>query len=205
MVTARHLVQDIRSNDAIQIQHAHTWKRLSTTVAWMSESEEDIAILAPCVQISPAHPLIPTTAGLVLGQDAYFCGFPFGLRFEAGELNREFPIPFVKRGVISAFGSRDDCATRIYVDGLNNPGFSGAPLVFSDLKTQELKVAGVMSGYRPVYEPVLLKGEQVGLESRGNTGIAIAYDLRNGVEHVTHNPTGVRVNPHPEPPSPVQA
>ena len=160
----------------------------------MSETEEDIAILSPECQLSPAHPLVATTAGIILGQDIYFCGFPFGLRCEVGDLNRDFPMPFVKKGILSAFASRDECPTRMYIDGHNNPGFSGGPLVFSDMNTRELKIAGVISGYRPTYEPVLLKGDDVGLTSQQNTGIAIAYDLKNGVEYIKQNPAGAEVS-----------
>lgn len=194
IVTARHVVKEIRPSDLVQIQHDRIWKNLKTTIAWMSETEEDVAILSPEVQLSPTHPLVPSTAGLVLGQDIYFCGFPFGLRFEAGDLNRDFPIPFVKKGILSAFASKYECPARIYIDGHNNPGFSGGPLIFSDLNTKELKVAGVISGYRPTYEPVLLKGDDIGLMSQQNTGIAIAYDLKRGVEYIRQNPSGVELS-----------
>ena len=80
----------------------------------------------------------------------------------------------------------------LIIDGHNNPGFSGGPVVFTKPGSNDYKVAGVISGYKVQYEPVLLEKEGTGLEYAYNTGLVIAYQLYNGVEHLTQNPTGGR-------------
>lgn len=193
MVTAKHIVANIDDYDMVEILHNGTWKNLKTTIVWLPESEEDIAILAPELQLSPPFPLIPSMEGMCLGQDVYFCGFPFGLKNEAGTLNRNFPVAFIKKGVASAIEPRKDCSTRIYIDGHNNPGFSGGPVIFTDLNTNSLKVAGVISGYYPYYEPILKENTRTELVSRQNAGIAIAYALGRGIENIRRNPIGVPI------------
>jgi S1-C subfamily serine protease len=195
LVTARHVVEGIHPSDVVQIQHDQTWKDLNTTIAWISVTEADIAILSPEVQISPAHPLVATTASLALGQDVYFCGYPYGLKMEVEHsMNRGFPLPLVKKGVVSSLDFEN---RSLIIDGINNPGFSGGPVVFSVAGSNEFRVAGVISGYRINYDPVLLNGKDVGLRHGQNTGLIVAYDLKNGVEHISQNPTGVRVNAPP--------
>lgn len=189
IVTARHVVDGIHPKDSISIYHDGIWKTLRTEVAWLSQSEQDIAILSPEIQISPTHLLEPTSAGMVLGQDVYFCGYPYGLKVEVGpDLNRGFPIPLVKKGVLSGM-----FPGHILIDGINNPGFSGGPVVFATPRSNDFKVAGVISGYKVEYDAVLLNGEDIGLKYGYNTGLVLAYDLRLGVEYITQNPTGVMV------------
>lgn len=195
IVTAKHIVADIKPNDNIQILHEGKWKELTTNIVWIPNSDEDIAILAPEMQISPASPLIPSMDGIILGQDLYFCGFPFGLNTEVGKLNRNFPLPFVKKGIVSASETQEDGSTIIYIDGHNNPGFSGGPVIFTHLETNKLKVAGVVSSYYPNYVPVLKENNPTEYMSLQNTGIVIAYALERGVRHIEKHPTGVPIRP----------
>ena len=184
IVTAKHIISGINGNDSILILHQGKWKELKISIIWLPDSEEDIMILAPEIQISYPLPLIPSMGGINLGQDVYFCGFPFGLNTEVGILNRNFPIPFVKKGILSASEDREDGSTIIYIDGHNNPGFSGGPVIFTDMKTNELKVAGVVSGYYPNYVQVLKENNPTEYMSQQNTGIVIAYALKRGVSHL---------------------
>ena len=84
IVTARHVVGGIQGKDPIEIYHEGVWKTLRTEIAWLSQPDQDIAILSPETQVSPTHPLEPTSAGLILGQDVYFCGYPYGLKVDVG-------------------------------------------------------------------------------------------------------------------------
>jgi hypothetical protein len=111
-------------------------------------------------------------------------------------------------------------AQRILLDGYNNPGFSGSPVVFRDLSQSRMvfKVAGVVSGYLPNVSPVMKEQEiqqtQVTAEDLAdgniiqkqgryyrlkplddevvklNTGIAVAWDISSAVELIRRHPTG---------------
>jgi Trypsin-like peptidase domain len=83
-----------------------------------------------------------------LSQDCFFVGFPLGLRQNIGV--RLYPFPFVRKGIISAFGDTSAGAVvRIYIDGHNTYGFSGGPVLCYDYDKKIYVVIGVISGYIP--------------------------------------------------------
>ena len=77
LVTARHIVKNIDNTDTISIFHEEEWKMMDVTVAWNSNDDHDIMIFSPQIQLSPSFPLEPTSAGMGVGQDIYFCGYPY--------------------------------------------------------------------------------------------------------------------------------
>ena len=78
--------------------------------------------------VSPPFPMGAGTAGLLYGQRAYFLGLPFGWDSGGDDVNRAFPIPFVKAEVVSALSFGPTSA--LYVDAHGNQGFGGGPVVF---------------------------------------------------------------------------
>ena len=115
-----------------------------------------------------------------------------------GDLNREFPFPLVKSGVLSGLGERQPI-TEIWVDDHNNPGFSGGPLVFmpNNERFQSngvYRVAGVISAYQisqlPVYNAL---GHQIGMIPE-NSGILLAYNIKFAVDMIDANPIGCKLD-----------
>jgi hypothetical protein len=94
----------------------------------------------------------------------------------AGLTNNNYPIPFVKAGIVSSWSETSLPSRLIYCDGYNNPGFSGGPLITISLEGA-VNIIGVISGYRYDTDKVYLNGQDTGLTYRGNTGIIIAYGL----------------------------
>ena len=97
-------------------------------------------------------PLEATADGITVGQCVYFLGFPLGMMGSANDINNSFPIPLVKSGVLSGL-----CGTPLWellVDGHNNPGFSGGPLVFSPPRERDFRVAGVITVYPLAFLPI---------------------------------------------------
>ena len=189
IVTARHIVEPITDAATIRIKHEKFWKECPVNLVGHGEGEVDISVLAARIQVSPQHPLPPTSAGLVLGQDVYFLGFPYGLASEVGEVNRNFPLPLVKKATLSALDSK---TSPFLLDGHNNPGFSGGPIVFSEMgkPANQLSVAGVISGYRFNMEPVYLENKRTPFQVEYNTGIIFAYGIRHAVDLICQNPIG---------------
>ena len=110
----------------------------------------------------------------------------------------------------------------IYLDGHNNPGLSGAPVVYRNLNERltVFKVLAVVSGYEsdltPVLEPEEIKREAIkatdvargriveqdgkifrlkdtGHRVQANTGIVKAYDVRHAVDLIRKNPVGPKI------------
>jgi len=185
LITASHMLPGY-SGGEVGIYHDEVWKDLHCDVVGKGDPNDcDIAVLEPEIQLSPNHPL-PTTAGnIVLGQQAYFLGFPYHYSQDAGHLNRGFPLPLVKGCVISAF-----VGSTLVLDGHNNPGFSGGPVVFVPHGQQPSKespfcVAAVVSGNPGAPRPVVdADGQAVGMFVHENPGIVIAYDIKHALEYI---------------------
>lgn len=193
LVTARHIADDFDSNK-VEIFHDSRWKSLSVTLVGNAPIPIDITVLTASITLSPHLDLPATQDGLSYGQDVYFLGFPFGLRCEIESLSYQFPIPFCKKATLSAVASATDGSELLYLDGHNNPGFSGGPVVFSAPLSRDLpqyKVGGVISGYRYSTEPVYLKGSKTELQHNSNTGIIISYSIRHATDVIDSNPIGV--------------
>ena len=130
LITARHVIQGWNRKESLYIFHENQWKSIDVTLVGECDGEIDIAVLAAGILLSPNFALPASAGGIIWGQDVYFLGFPYGWYGEIGELNRHFPMPFVKKAILSCTFSQDDGVQHFYLDGHNNPGFSGGPVVF---------------------------------------------------------------------------
>jgi hypothetical protein len=98
-----------------------------------------------------------------------------------------YPMPLVKRATVSALDQH-----AFLLDGHNNPGFSGGPVVFSQPNTPvELRVAAVISGFEAVEQPVFKGEEETAFTYRYNTGIIVAHDIRWAIAMIAENPVGL--------------
>ena len=144
LVTARHIAGSLHGRCQIEVFKDRGWSPMQVTTVGHAPGEVDISVLALSERLTPTRPLpLPATSkGLVYGQEAYFLGFPYGI----GEMFLEetgHPLPFVKRVTVSTmFGEP------YLLDGHNNPGFSGGPVVFCPPGVREFQVAAVVSGYK---------------------------------------------------------
>ena len=188
IVTARHIVESITDSATIHIKHEKVWKDCPVNLVGHGEGEVDISVLAAPIQISPTYLLPPTTDGLAYGQDVYFLGFPYGWSSEVGELNENFPFPLIKKAIISG---ADPKASYFLLDGHNNRGFSGGPVVFSEAGKPgaQLSVAAVISGYLPGQEPVKLEND-ISFELKYNSGVIVAYGIKHAIDLISQNPIG---------------
>ena len=114
---------------------------------------------------------------MVYGQDAYFLGFPLGMTFDLE--NGYFPL--VKRCTISGTTHKFDGRPVLLLDGWNNPGFSGAPVVFRPpaiTAPEPMRVAGIVTSYAQQPGQVRAGGRIVsGAEVLMNSGIIIAEQI----------------------------
>jgi S1-C subfamily serine protease len=193
IVTARHVIDGWHPGDTIQIFHENQWKRIDLSLVGRCEGEVDIAVLSAPIQISPTLALLATAGGIIWGQDVYFLGFPYGWYGDIGEMNRNFPMPFVKKAILSCTFMQNNGVQHFFLDGHNNPGFSGGPVVFKESNKNEFKVAAVISGYRYTNEPIFAGEAQVPLAYRYNTGIIISYGIKHAVDLIESNPIGLPI------------
>ena len=138
-------------------------------VGHASNDKEDITVMAPAISFGHAHDLEVATARMTLSENVCFLGYPFNITADDKGINAGFPVPFVKKAIVSAFEGK-----MLYLDGHNNPGFSGGPVVRAEKPDQ---VIGVISGYRFENESVFVNdGEGTPYYIKANTGIIQASD-----------------------------
>lgn len=191
LITAKHVLPNVPATGAVQVHHQRDWRNLNYELTGVGSGEVDIAVLSPETQLSPALSLPPVSEGIIFGQSVFFLGFPYGIATELGPINRDFPLPLVKGGLLSAIMRGDNGEQLLLVDGHNNPGFSGGPLLFAKPGSNDLNVAGVISAYRFNREPVYAGDTPTALTYLYNTGIIIVYAIEQATELIRQNPNGL--------------
>jgi S1-C subfamily serine protease len=189
-VTAKHVIENIKDGDEIELFYKNSWSKIKTRLSG-SSADADVSVFATDIHIA-GFPLPPTIEGIVYGQDLYFLGFPFGIKAEVGSLNRDFPLPLVKKGILSAMFF-DQPGKYFLIDGHNNPGFSGGPVVFKQPNSNDFKVAGIISSYRYELENTFINDKPTPLQIKSNTGIVIAYAINNAIDIIKNNPNGTPI------------
>ena len=185
LISAKHIFENSSGDIEVRRGNENMWIKVDTKPIFHDEEMVDIAVMPLHRLITPNHKLIPQKGNYFLSQDAYFLGFPFG--FEMGDKdsrthNNDYPIPFVKKCIISAF-SRVTTPTgstvqQIYLDGHNNIGFSGGPVIFQGIPDkEEMHVFGVVSSYFHDLDP-----EKKDLGLRENSGLFLCYSMGYAME-----------------------
>ena len=192
--TAKHLF-DASSTRQLQINVAGEWEYLDVELVGYGSADTDICVLAAKMQLSPTWQLDPTMDGLVIGQDVYFLGYPYGISTIVVDQDEPFRLPFIKKAIVSAVIK--DKRQILFLDGHNNPGFSGGPVVFKEVGRPDgnFRVAAVLSGYRSAQESITDQhGNKTPLIYNENTGIVVSVAFNHALDAIKSNPIGHPVN-----------
>jgi hypothetical protein len=191
IVTAKHVVATLKGTDETVTLCETSMKCQPTQVTVLRcDDPIDIAVLVPKTQQTVTYPLEPALADTFLGQDMFFLGFPYGDNSLVTTFS-SITVAFIRKATFSAQQCKGN-ATLLYLDGRNNVGFSGGPIVYQDLNQSGsvFKVAGVVSGFRPeigdVFKPELIEESNIVPEDRAKGLIIDTVDGR----HFKLNRTG---------------
>ena len=175
LITAKHLVASVQGNAVVEIYRYRKWLPLRVRLVKHAPKGIDMTVLAPQELFGESHPL-ELTGEFTVSEDVYFLGFPYGLSTELREdMNSGFPVPFVKKAIMSGFGKE-----LIFLDGHNNPEFSGGPIVRPFIKGKGQAVIGIVAGY--LEETVDKYGNKLPDGYRPNTGIISAYRIKHAID-----------------------
>jgi hypothetical protein len=178
LVTARHMVEGLpTSNATIKVWTTNKWEDLQTVKTFFPTSDEvDIAVLETAEKIPKPYEITTddTGGGVTMGQQVWFLGYPYQI---ATQWMNGTIAPFIKRGTMSAIDARNKNAVIIYIDGFNNPGFSGGPIVYWDFKKHAYGILAVVKGYKEDTAKIIVNGQHLDTQLLVNSGILIGYSI----------------------------
>lgn len=184
LVSAAHVFEGALEIPNVRIFHDGVWKTLAVQTVYNSLEVGDTIVFKLEFDISPRHHVHIGPGGIYVSGWAYFLGFPFGMFTEAGEINRKFPIPFVKAALISSLDSEREGLNVIYLDGHNNKGFSGGPVVCPEPNNpREMRIIGTVSGYL-TENPIHRETRDDLVDQETNAGIIEAFWIRDLLDYL---------------------
>jgi len=189
LVTARHLFQKsgYQNKMTINIQYQSTWKPISVEIYYHENNSIDAAVIKTDYFKDRYFGGVKYQSNkMAVSQDVFMLGFPYGLSTNQFNVNKGYPIPIVKKGILSGMINEEDIQSCL-IDWDNNQGFSGGPVVFRDIAegkySKEEYIAGVIQGYRPHEIKVYDKdGNDTGLVAYENSGIGIMCKIENVID-----------------------
>lgn len=207
IITARHLFMDKDEHkdcwefrgDSINIKFNKQWNAIPIKIIGHCPQKIDISVLT-------AQNPIPLLGGyefptqpndIWYGDEMYFLGFPHGREANVGY---NIPFPILKSAKVSE-GSPD----HLLLDGHNNSGFSGGPVVYKRPRLVEHKDGGI--GMRAGENPLLFAGvvsgyfeeevegdfvqTNIGVKSKVNSGMMLVYRIEHALALIHQNPIGM--------------
>lgn len=188
LITAKHILKNTANGESIKfgIFQDNAWALFKGKVYFDKNKDVDIAVIVvDGLGFSKSSIEIGDTK-TVLGDEGFFLGFPYGLKTnDHGKINKGFPFPLLKKAVLSG-SITENGVSNIILDGHNNPGFSGGPVLFQDRlakSNDKYYLVGVISSYwaqkNNVKTPFGL------LEYSENSGIIIAVGSKHILDIIT--------------------
>lgn len=217
-LTAKHILTGKTSGPAGEFSHKTVLLQIldpiGSEIKWNSirfdviDSGKDIDIVALVpttqLQVSDIPALQLSSGNFGIGGECSFLGFPYADTWTAtfstttGLLS--YKMPFIKHCYISGIIKQPQGV--LVLDGINNPGFSGGPVLYNTGPSQV--VIGVISGYHvelgQVHSVELpATSTAVGTKKENvvdlNSGIIIAYPVDAVLDAIRKNPIGHAIEP----------
>ena len=206
LITANHIVAALGEQARVEFLYDRTWHPLNVKVLHGESQCNDVAVLIPQQKervLPSTIDALPWTNSFLLGQDAYFLGFPYGLAVQSDKLH--ITLPIIKHAYISAMipCSEFDPALPadqnfMLLDGFNNAGFSGGPVVSRDQSDPQrtFKILAVIHGYRFDNTPLSVNGRRaLNASVETNTGIILAVPFEAALDLIRKTKRGGNAKP----------
>jgi hypothetical protein len=179
------------------------WLTVKFSVIDPGKDVDIVVLVAPTILQQDPLPSVATTSATVqLGSDCEFLGFPLGHKWRAkfGSGNPMW-MPFVKHCTVSTLIDFATDKKIWFLDGINNHGFSGGPVVFKSGLDQQ--IMAVVSGFwTEEPDPKVLNSDALnpGPDRTNrdalkgsvyeNPGFIVAYDISYAIDAIKNNPIG---------------
>jgi hypothetical protein len=189
-ITAGHMAKGLPDNNpTIEKRVGDRWEDLHVQkILHPSSPDADIAVLAvdekPTSQFA-VQVVKVAGGGPTIGQGVWFVGYPFieGMGTKTHD-SKSVVFPFIKHGIFSAVDGSNEDAVIWYLDGVNNEGFSGGPVVFWDFNKHDYEILAVVAGYKEDNARIVVNGEQVKTALLVNSGIVVTYSVNHAIDAI---------------------
>lgn len=184
LITAKHLFKGVTNGEFREFklfinENLMTFNR---PIFIHKTDRVDIAVIPLEKDIIERYSFTISGNDFALGEDVFFFGYPYFLSQTLTDLN--FKMPLVKASIVSGVKHESD-AVLIYLDGHNNPGFSGGPVGFYNFRDKSLHILSIISGYIAQNNNVATPfGPIVTPE---NSGIILSYSIKHVNEIIAEN------------------
>jgi hypothetical protein len=187
LVTARHVAGALpENNPVLQMFLKDKWEELHLSKRLLPPSADvDIAVFATGEKIAKPFQvgLSSEGEGPTMGQQVWFLGYPFGDTAMTTRMGDGI-LPFIKRGTISVINGNKPDAVVLYIDGFNNPGFSGGPIVYWEFQKHAYRLLGVVQGFRNDTAKIMVNKQQLDTNVLVNSGILTGYSIKHVIEAI---------------------
>lgn len=187
LVTAAHLFKKetkTKSNVNITINNG-TPITLTAEFLKHSDSTIDVAVLRIPISLKKSE-LYLVNGGVSVGQQVYFLGYPSfkGLQFATVDKLGTFPL--VKGGIFSGMIKVNGYLLE-FIDGHNNPGFSGGPVVFFNHENKTTNICCIISGYYYEIKNLIVEGKASEYLIPENSGIIKSFPAQLALRIIDNN------------------
>lgn len=188
LITAAHLFPNISNNSELEITIYDENKSEINKIRLYKHSDPsiDIAVVVLQKPIKKMNPLI-TGGSIEIGQNLLFLGYPIlnGQLFATQD--PAFGIrALVKKAMLSGVIKKNNYYLML-LDGHNNSGFSGGPVIGYDKKTDKNIIIGVISGYVCETKKVYNDNKSPTLNYDDNSGIILSYSIDLAYQIIDEN------------------
>lgn len=193
LATSKHFAELL--TDRVEIFYNNRWTLVAVHLVGHNP-DADVSVVALAAPIVDEELSISMTlGGMTYGGDVYFMGFPFGLSGTGSLLTRNFPIPFVKRAIVANFAS-EEFGVDFWLDGHNNVGFSGGPIISVDPRNPgNCTLRGFICSYYTHPEVIYGPSEAERSTYQANSGLIMAAKVDRALTMIAINPIGPVVQP----------
>lgn len=185
LITAKHIFEKYKYPNKITISFfiKSNMVEYSTNIYYHTNKNVDIAIMKIEKEnlTKTFNGPMYSTKGLIWGQDVYFLGYPYEFNNMIRPIE-ENSIPFIKKACMSGM-VEENGINYILLDGINNEGFSGGPVCFSN-NENKFSIAGVIKSF--YVEKGFFKQDNKTISNEiyvsMNSGIIYATDIKYAIE-----------------------
>jgi hypothetical protein len=182
-VTAQHVVKSLKPKGNIQIYQDKTWRNIEVQLIEHAKQPIDITVFSAYEKITVDH-AIDESKLYYCGENVFFLGFPYGLHTDYLEYGLEFPVPILKSAFISAV-QKNSSSCVVLLDGHNNPGFSGSPVVKNN--NGNMEIISVVTAHKIRKSKLFVKNTETNHFIWENTGIIISYSFSHARDIMLRN------------------